>query len=62
MSLIESTIETFRKAGFPSKLIDGPKDAVTFDKMLIVYSTQTMKTIRQVHLFSTKENKFVGAY
>lgn len=62
MNLIESMIATFQKAGFPSKLVDAPKDAVTFDKMLIVFSTQTMKTIRQVHLFSTKENKFIGSY
>lgn len=62
MTVLESMATSWAKAGFPTQVVDAPKDAVTFDKMLIVYSTKEMKTIKQVHIYSTKENKFLGRF
>lgn len=59
---IESMAATLEKAGFPTKIADAPKDAVTFDKFLIVYSDKSMKVIRQVHLYSSKDQKFIGRF
>ena len=59
---LESMVVTLEKVGFPSKIVGAPKGAVTFDKMLIVYSTKEMKTIKQVHLYSSTEDKFISRF
>jgi hypothetical protein len=42
------------------RIVDAPKDAQTFDKMLIVYSD--FNKIRHVAFFSSKENRIVAEF
>jgi len=61
MTAIENALQRILDDGFPAIIVDAPKDAIRFDKFLVVYSDETKKTIRQVHFYSTKENKFIGS-
>lgn len=59
-TVLDSMCTTFTKAGYKWQVVPAPVDATTFDKMLIIYANQ--HTIRQVHLYSSKENKFIAAF
>lgn len=48
--------------GFTVKITDAPKDAQTFDKMMIVFSDESKKMIRRVIFFSNKENKIIAEF
>lgn len=50
-------VKMWQNYGFKVEVKNAPKDAVTFDKIIIIFSEQN--TIRRVALFSTKENKIV---
>lgn len=54
--------EMWHNNGLLTKIVDAPKDASTFDKMLIVYADKQCKIIRKVSLYSTKDKKFVLEY
>ena len=61
-TVIDSMIKTLAEAGFPAKVFPAPADAVTFDSFLVVYSDASLRTIRQVHLYLSKEQKFVARF
>lgn len=61
-TVLDSMVQALESAGFPCVVADAPKDAKTFDKMMIVYSTKEKKTIKQVHLYSSTEDKFLGRF
>lgn len=60
--VLENMIKSLAEAGFPCKMVDAPQEAVTFDKMLVVYSTKEMKTIKLIHLYSSKQDKFLAHF
>ena len=57
---LKKTIESYASAGLSAKVVDAPKDANNFDKMIVVYSSPACKTIKMVTMYSTKEGKVVG--
>lgn len=59
MNNLQREINQWHDANFPTELVDAPKDAVTFDKMLIIYSNNLKKTIRQVSLYDSRSDKFL---
>lgn len=46
--------------GFRVEVKDAPKDAVTFDKMVIVFTASN--TIRSLYFYSSKEDKILGQF
>jgi hypothetical protein len=59
---IDTILNQYKSAGLAAKIVDAPKDAVTFDKLIVVFSTPACKTIKMVSLYSEKEQKIVGQY
>jgi hypothetical protein len=57
---MERIRDEWYEAGFTTSLVNAPKDAVTFDKMLVIFSDANMKQIRQVSFYNSKEDKFIG--
>ena len=49
-------------AELPYAVVNAPKDAVQFDKMLVVYSDKTKRTIRFVSLYNSKTDKFLARF
>lgn len=62
VNMLEHWQKTWGQSGFPTKVVDAPRDAQTFDKMLVVYSDQTRRTIRRVSFYNSKTNKMMGDY
>ena len=62
MTTLERERSQWYEAGLTTAVVQAPKDAVTFDKMLVVYADDNMKMIRQVNLYNSKEDRFVGQY
>lgn len=60
MNLLDKTVKDWSSAGFKVEIKPAPKDAQTFDKMLIVFNVDGK--IRQVSLYSTEKNKFIGIF
>jgi len=60
MSLLERDLENWHEAGFEAKIVDAPKDAITFDKMLVVFNGSGR--IRQVSFWSTKERRYLSHF
>ena len=52
----------YEDAGMPALLKPGPKDAVSWNKMVVVYADETMRTIRKVLLYNAKEDKFIEEF
>jgi hypothetical protein len=52
----------YEDAGMPALLKPGPKDAVSWNKMVVVYADETMRTIRKVLLYNAKEDKFIAEF
>ncbi len=62
MNKIESECSQWNNMGFPAVVKDAPKDAVTFDKVMIVYSDENKKSIRRVSFFCTMTNQIVANF
>ena len=60
VNMLEHWQKTWKQAGFPTKVVDAPKDAYTFDKMLVIYADPQCKVIRRVSLYNSKTNKMMG--
>jgi hypothetical protein len=45
-----------------AKVYDAPKDAVNFDKMIVIFSNPLCKTIKMVTFYDTKTQKVTGSY
>jgi hypothetical protein len=59
---LERIREQWCEAGLTTMLVLAPREAVTFDKMLIVFSDENLKVIRQVSFYNSKEDKFIGTW
>lgn len=59
---IEDLLQQYLRVSLPAKVYDAPKEAVTFDKMVVVFSTATCKTIKMVVFFNTEEGKIKGQF
>ena len=60
MNLLDKTVRDWSGAGFKVEVKPAPKDAQTFDKMLIVFNESGK--IRQVSFYSTETNRFIGNF
>ena len=60
INMLEHWQKTWANSGFPTKVVDAPKDANTFDKMLVIYADKDCKVIRRVSLYNSKTNKMMG--
>ncbi len=60
MNLLNKTVKDWSSAGFRVEVKPAPKDAQTFDKMLIIFNRDNK--IRQVSFYSTEKNKFMGNF
>lgn len=59
MNNLDKNIEMFKRNGFDIQVADAPKDAATFDKMIILSMN---KAVRQVIFYNTKKNVFVATF
>lgn len=58
---LEAVMRMWKEAGFPNiEIKDAPADAVTFDKMLVVFTPNLV--IRAVYLYASAEDKFVAQF
>lgn len=48
--------------GMPAVLKMAPKEANTFDRMLVVFSDENLTFIRAVLLYNTKTDKFIAEF
>lgn len=56
------TSQMYEDNGLPACLKSAPKNAVTFYKMLIIFSDESLKTIRKVLFYNSRKDKFVGEF
>lgn len=61
-SKLEQAINLWREYGFETRVFDAPKDASTFDKMLVIYSDVQNNKIRQVAFVNTATNRIVAEF
>lgn len=61
MNKIDQLKKFWAMGGCSLKIVDAPKDAYTFDKMLVITVDET-KTIRRVSLYNSTEDKVIGDY
>lgn len=59
---LENIISSYVAADLTAKVYDAPQDAVTFDKMIVVFSSPACKTIKMVTFYDTKTQKVTGSY
>jgi len=59
---LENVISSYVAADLIAKVYDAPKDAVTFDKMIVVFSSPACKNIKMVTLYDTRTQKVTGSY
>lgn len=62
MNNLEKELRFWQDAGFTAEVVDAPKEALTFNKMLIVFSSELRKSIKQVSFYSSETNKFVANF
>lgn len=59
---LKREINAWAAAEFPYVVVDAPKDAISFDKMLVVYLDETKRYIRCVSLYDSKTDKIVANF
>ena len=63
MNRLEEDMKWYEQLGYPVELVDAPKDAQTFDKMLVISSREgDIRTVVQVVFYSSKENKIISRF
>lgn len=60
--MLKNVLSSYAAAGLTAKVYDAPKDAVLFDKMVVVFSTNACKSIKMVTLYDSRINKVIGSY
>lgn len=60
MKKLKYEIDQWEQNGFPVKVVDAPKDAVTFDKLIVVFNE--LGKIRTVSFYNSKQDKIVSTY
>lgn len=53
---MESILKQIKQFGFFPKVVDAPKDAVSFDKMIVCYLDKEFKRLYQVYLYNSKSD------
>jgi hypothetical protein len=59
MNKLQKTRAEWVKHGFRTDVVNAPKDAISFDKILVIFAG---KGIREVFFYNTKEDEIVGRY
>jgi hypothetical protein len=54
--------EKYEDHGMPAVLKSAPREAVRFDRMLIVFSDESQKFIRAVLLYDSRTDKFIAEF
>lgn len=62
MNRLRKTIDYWEEAEYPVDVVPAPQDAVTFDKMLVVFLDETRRSIRRVSLYDSKTDRFVADF
>jgi hypothetical protein len=62
MKNLEREIRRWNDAEFPTTLVDAPQDAVSFDKILVIYLDDTKKYIRQVSFYNSRMDKIIATF
>lgn len=57
---LNQLVKTWEQNGFRVKIADAPEDAVTFDKMVVVFNESGL--IRLVYFYSSIEDKILGQF
>ncbi len=55
-------IANWTEAEYPTEVVSAPKDAVSFDKMLVVYLDETRRFVRRVSFYNSKTDKFIAHF
>ncbi len=59
---LKREVNAWAAAEFPWELVDAPKDAVTFDKMLVIYLDETKRFIRCVSFYDSRIDKIIANF
>lgn len=63
MTQLEKHLDYFTNvAEYPTDVVDAPKDATSFDKMLVVYLDDTKRMVWKVSFYNSKNDEFVRHY
>jgi hypothetical protein len=59
MTNLQQRIADYKRLGCVVEMVPAPKDAVTFDKMMVVWVDEKKQTIYHVNKWNTKKDDFV---
>jgi len=62
MNKLEKMLSDIKRAGMTGEVKDAPPDAVSFDKMIVVWLPRTKPFLYQVHLWNSKDEKIVQTF
>lgn len=62
MNKLDQLKRLWTMGGCSVQVVDAPKDAQSFDKMIIVFADNGRKTIKRVSLYNSTEDKIVSEY
>ena len=62
MKNLNRELHAWESTEFPTEMVDAPKEAVNFDKMLIVYLDESKRYIRRVSFYDSKTDKFLANF
>lgn len=57
---LNQLVNTWERNGFRVEIVAAPEDAVTFDKMAVVFNESNL--IRLVYFYSSVEDKILGQF
>lgn len=60
MKNLVKVAERYEDHGMPAVLKPAPKEAVLFDRMLVVFSDESQQMIRAVLLYDSKTDRFIA--
>lgn len=58
---LEKILRSYARLGYATSVVSAPKDAITFDKMVIVYQDD-QKEIRSLLLYNTQIEAVVSTF
>lgn len=62
MTNLEKDIAQWTEAEYPTDVVAAPKDAVNFDKILVVYLDETRRNFRRVSFYDSRTDRFLAHF
>ena len=63
MNMLENDVVNWQKAGYTIQVLAAPKDAVSFDKMVVILTSRGGKpSVYRLSLWNSEKNTYVGHY